>query len=278
MKFGVELLRHGALCGCHKHCYALAMKITAWLSKPAGTAVPRTTSIVCASLAALLFFASALLQLRASHSRWVTFAGTLGPTDFSIESHEYDYYLPGEGYLPIPDTGVPMGTGLLLQSAGMVLLLLCLLSSSSPGGRISRNIQLTLGLLASASCALIGYDALRTELDGEPPGLTTSVVSQVIILLGFVALGALCAMCLRWFPAVGIACFCLLGTTVLGFLVIYLFVAPMFTGYVSHDTTPGTETIMALTTAVAGLFMLISVIALLCQGMGRSRAELTKTI
>jgi len=254
------------------------MKIAVWLSRVAGTAVPRPTSVVCAGLAAFLFFASTLLQLRASYSRWITFAGTLRPTDRSIESHEYDYYLqgfmPSERYLLIPDTGVPLGNGLLLQSVGIALLLLCVLTSG-PVGAIRHCIQLLLGLLVMLSYMLIGYHALRTELEGTPPGTTGTGWSQLVILLGFIALVVLCVMSFRRFPGAAIAWFCLLGTTIFGYVMIDLFLAPVLTLYTSPDTTPGTETIMALTTAAAGLSMLVCMIALIRQGRSRPRPEFT---
>ncbi len=92
--------------------------------------------MVFAGMAAALFFASAVFQQRASHTRWVTaLERRKDRTACLSKATEYDYYLPIAGYIPIPDTGVPLGIGLMLQSAGVIMLLLCLLSAARPATR-----------------------------------------------------------------------------------------------------------------------------------------------
>ncbi|MEU3330892.1 hypothetical protein ACF046_01170 [Glutamicibacter creatinolyticus] len=254
------------------------MKARQWLLSSAGSAVPRLISMVFAGMAAALFFASAVFQQRASHARWVTALETQGPDSLSIESHEYDYYLPIAGYIPLPDTGVPLGIGLMLQSAGVFMLLLCLLSAARPSDKIMLSLQLLLGLLVIPGYAIIGDNAIRSELAGVPADLNWSSPVLLTTEFAFVPLIDLCVLCWRWFPVLAVACFFLLGTTILGNIIIYLLVAPLVTGYTSHDTTPGTETIMALSTAAAGVAMLVVIFALISRRRGLRANALTAGI
>ena len=55
-----------------------------------------------------------------------------------------------------------------------------------------------------------------------------------------------------------ITCVFLLGSTALGYVLAAFLIAPIVAGEASHDTTPWTETVVAASTAAAGVAMILA--------------------
>lgn len=54
------------------------------------------------------------------------------------------------------------------------------------------------------------------------------------------------------------ACLFLIGSTWLGYFIATYQIAPIFAGYMSHDTAPWTETVVAVWTATAAVAMIFA--------------------
>lgn len=230
-----------------------------WLGGTSAATPQSWAAVIFASGAALFFVASCWFQLSAAHARWITFPAGLDPSDLSVEDHLYDYYLASEPFLMIPGTSGPFGIGMLLQAAGVVLLTMCLLSLRPRQSFRRGSLQLILGLLLSASCAIVGYESLLTFRNGTPPHESGSTaLADTLLTLGFFAAIGLCLLCARRCPALSLAVFFTLGTNVHGYIFACYIVAPLLTFYSSHDTTPGTETVVALSTGISGLLLLVA--------------------
>ena len=224
-----------------------------------------------AAATALLFLVSSGFQLQAANSRWITHGNGSGFSQLSIEDHAFDYFLSQEPFIAIPGTSVPFGIGMLIQAAGVLCLVACLLAMQPPTARLRRILQFGLGFIAALGTAMICYQALRTGLDGVPfTPLSASGLAIAVYLAATVALIALCLSSPVNWPYFGVSFFCLLGTTIPGYLVTYLIIAPAVLSYGSHDTTPGTETLLAVSTGLAGLAMLLALAAIVFRG---KRAE-----
>lgn len=254
------------------------MKALEYLAGPARMKAPHWTCLPAALLAAMLFVVSAGFQLRAANSRWITHADGTGWSQYSIESHEFDYFLAEDPVVLIPDTSIPFGIGMFFQAAGLFLTLVALLALRPGNLRPRRMLHTLLGLCAVASAALIGYQSLRTGLDGKPfAPLAQSGIAGVAYLLGFVALAVLVVLAWRRTPVLGIALACSLSTTIVGYIFCSLFIAPVFAGDQSFDTTRGTETVMAAATAAAGLAMLLAFALYAGNAVRRARPAVQET-
>ncbi|HJX77107.1 hypothetical protein [Glutamicibacter sp.] len=235
------------------------------LGESARPAPPRKAALLFAALTAVLLLASAALQLRASAARWIDFGSTVGPHELSVESDQYDYYLPYGEFFPLANTGFPLGIAMILQA----LALLCLLAAlGALRERTSRAVLFTallLGVLAALGFALQGLHALLSALERQPSALLDSQLFSLALLIGFLALCALSILCFFSIPLLGLAAAFLLGSTLVGYYLSSYLLTALLTGYVSHDTTPGTETTVALSTAAASITMLAALISLACQ-------------
>ncbi|WP_113718938.1 hypothetical protein [Arthrobacter dokdonensis] len=222
-------------------------------------------SIISLLAAASLFLVSAVLQLVASLQRWVAFSGSRAPEDLSVEDHVFDYYFPWEDWEPIGTTAQFFGTGILVQSLGIVAMAVGVLVR--PGAAALRVtalaltiIESVLVLLVAATFGVVGAHALVSGVTGAASPLQHSEsLFRVLTLVGFAGLIALAALWQRRLRAAMAACLFLIGSSLVGYVIATYMIAPVFAGGTSHDTTPGTETVVAASTAAAGIAMLFAV-------------------
>jgi hypothetical protein len=218
-------------------------------TRPAGR--PRA-SVRWYLTAAGLFLGSSVLQLIASLQRWVTFSDAWRPGEPLIEDNLFDYSYPADPWQNLGTAAQYFGAGYLLLSLGVYALL-----RAAPAHRNGR--LRVLALIVVSSFALDGGHALLSGLFDAPTPIQH--VMAVLWLLSLVAFGCLIVLGVMWVRtswAVSLACLFLLGATVPGYLWAMFTLAPLITGYQSHDTTPWTETVVAASTAAAGVSVLLA--------------------
>ncbi|GAA1877701.1 hypothetical protein GCM10009715_25530 [Paeniglutamicibacter psychrophenolicus] len=220
----------------------------------------RRTAFISLLAATALFLVSFTLQLLASLQRWVTFSGTRGPTDTSVEDHVYDYFIPGDDWEPIGTAAQLLGAGLLVQVLGLLAMALGIMLLPATTRIFSRLgtagiavLEAVLVLLVAATFTAHGGYLLASGANGTIPGM--QIGPGVFWTMFWAALLGLGALALIWgnrLPAAGAACALLIGTTLLGYLLATYVVAPIFFGG-SHDTARFTETVVAASTAAAAI-------------------------
>ncbi|SEN81223.1 hypothetical protein E3O25_14290 [Cryobacterium sp. TMT1-3] len=218
---------------------------------PAPIVRARRVSVRWSLAAAGLFLAAAALQLVASLERWVVLTGSWTRTDISIEDHRFDYSYPADPWENLGTTAQFFGLGLLLLALGIRAL------ARSAASRDS-GFERMLTVATAASFGITGMHALVSGLMGVPSPLQFLPVQMLLSLIGFAGLIALSVRWLRVSWASSVACLLLLGVTLPGYIVATFQIAPALLGYQSHDTTPFTETIVAVSTAAAGVAMLVA--------------------
>ncbi|WP_313814781.1 hypothetical protein [Glutamicibacter sp.] len=221
--------------------------------------------------AAVLFFLSCNNQLQAAHTRWIRYGSGYEPGGLSIEDSRFDYYLPQPPVILLPDTSLPFGIGMLLQALGLLLLLLCLLHLRPRSAVRARRIQRLCGLLAAASSALLGIEAVVTGLNATLfDRFSTHWAAIPVLALAGPALLVLGVFAWWRMPSLAIALMCSMSTSIIGYLASALLIAPLVTGHDSFDAVPGTETIVALGTGAAAAACLLTALSLLRQEFLRS--------
>ena len=230
--------------------------------------VPRRGVSVPWSLAAAgLFLVSAAAQLVASLQRWVTASESWTRTDRLVEDNLFDYSYPADPWENIGTAAQYFGAGYLALSLGIVALV-----RAAPRDQAAR-MRLVAAVVAG-SFALDGGHALVSGLINSPTPVQHVLVLQWLLSLGaFLCLIVLGALWLRTSWPRTLACLFLLGATVPGYLWAMFTLAPLITGYQSHDTTPWTETIVAGSTAAAGVSLLLAAGAAQFRRPGSSRAR-----
>ena len=221
---------------------------------------PRSSVVSLLLVTALLFAVSSVLQLNASMQRWIAFGNSADAAELSVEDHVYDYYLPTEEWVPIGSAAELLGIGLLLVAVGFVVLATAVLLVPDPTtdhvkvvAAMSWGFEVLLVLATTGLFALMGLHAMISGLQGSASGLLqSSLVLQLLLYVGF---AAPVVLAFRWrnrIPAARIVCVFLLGATVVGYLVSTYLIAPLIAG-MSHDTARWTETVIAVSTAAAGV-------------------------
>ena len=224
------------------------MAATARIDHRTQPALSNGSSASWALTAAGLFLGSAMLQLVASLERWVVLSNSATRTDPSIEDHRFDYSYPADPWENLGTTAQLFGVGLLLLALGILAM-----------SRVARNgrVERMLSIVTAASFGIAGVHALVSGLLGVPSPLQYLPLQVLLNLVGFVGLIVLAALWMRTAWAASVSCVLLLGVTLPGYLLATFQIAPALTGYQSHDTTPFTETIVAVSTAAAGVAMLV---------------------
>ncbi|MBP2413429.1 hypothetical protein JOF48_002228 [Arthrobacter stackebrandtii] len=235
----------------------------------ARTAHLRTLSVLSMAGAAALFLVSAALQLAASLQRWVVFRGAGPHEEFRGEDHLYDYFFPLDPWQNVGWAAQAFGAGTLAQALGVALMAAAmLLMPAAPSGGRALGVEIAAAALVTASFGFIGTHALMSASTDTASPLQHFGAITWMPLAGLLVLGV------RWLaraPAVAAACVFLLGSTVPGYLVAAFLIAPFAAGYISHDTTPWTETVMASTTAAAGISLLVAARAARRPGVAAAR-------
>ncbi len=217
-------------------------------------------SIISLLAAAGLFMGSALLQLIASLQRWVVFSGSRQLGDISAEDHLFDYYFPFDPWVPVGTAAQLFGIGALIQALGVLVMAVGVATLPNVSERhrgiaaIMVSVEIALAVLVAAWFGLHGAHALASGTSGTPSSL------QHLFLLGFVSTDALIALAVLWrnkLWAASVACVFLIGLSLAGYLLATYVIAPLFAGS-SHDTAPWTETVVAASTAAAGIAMLFA--------------------
>lgn len=218
-------------------------------------------SFVLSLAAAALFLGSALLQFIASHQRWIVFRGSIAPDEISAEDHLFDYDFPSEPWESIGTAAQLFGVGALLQALAVLAMafsVLFLSGEAGPRHDVISVAEIMIAVVVSAFFWLCGAHAFVSGVIGAPSLLSSSWTFWLLELLGIPGLFGLAVLWRRKSPAATSACVFLIGSTLGGYIVANFFIAPIFAGYVSHDTTPWTETVIAVSTAGAGLSMIFA--------------------
>lgn len=146
----------------------------------------------------------------------------------------------------------------MVQALGVLAMALAVLMLPGKTGRrsgVAAVLEIVLALLVAAWFGVNGAHALVSGIIGTPSPLQHLWALELVGFAGLIALGVI------WWRrswAAMIACAFLLGSSMVGSLIAGYLIAPTITGYISHDTTPWTETVVAVWTALAGVAMLLA--------------------
>ncbi|KFF58459.1 hypothetical protein JF66_18420 [Cryobacterium sp. MLB-32] len=200
----------------------------------------------------MLFLGSAALQLIASLQRWVIVSAEWTRTDRLIEDHRFDYSYPADPWENVGTAAQLFGLGVILLAFGVVAL-------ARACRRLPDRGTTVVTVVVALAFGITGLHAVVSGLAGIPSPaqyLSVQLILSIVQIIGLLFLG------LRWLTVswgAAIACVFLLGSTLPGYLAATFLIAPAIAGYQSYDTTPWTETIVAATTALAGLWLLVAV-------------------
>lgn len=218
----------------------------------------RRASAIWSFIAAGLFLGSAALQLVASLQRWVVFRAS--HDEFVAEDHLYDYSFPHDPWENIGTSAQLFGAGTLTLAFGVLTMALGVVVL--PRTVVRRSVaviigvvEIVLAILVAGSFGIAGAHALVSGVTGIPSPL------QQYGATGWIGIAGLMVLIVLWVfrsPAAMLACVFLMGTTGLGYFVAAFQIAPLVAGYVSNDTTPWTETVVAAWTAAAGFSMILA--------------------
>lgn len=214
--------------------------------------VQRSGVAAVTALGATFLLLSAVLQVVASLERWVVARGGDESTDMSIEDHRFDYIVPAEPWENVGAAAQWFGAGSLALAAGVVLLGLA-------GSRSA--VRIALVVLAAGPFALAGIHAFASGLLGIPSALVVVVSSLLSLGVQVIAVVALGVHTMRESRLRGLALVLVAGSTIAGLLVATFVIAPMIAGYQSYDTTPWSETVVAVWTAVPGIVAVAAAVA-----------------
>lgn len=175
-----------------------------------------------------------------------------------LQSHEYDFQLPSDPWVPVGQAAELYG-GALLALAVAAALLPTVLRPDRPaaGGGWWRVFAVLVAVVPAASLALLGIATLRSGQEGELVSMPGVGFVFVVWCLAWPAcLTALAAAAPGVRPERALPVAILLGfATPIPAL---LFFGPLFAGYTSYDTAPWSEAAPApllLAAAVAVLFV-----------------------
>jgi hypothetical protein len=203
-----------------------------------------------------LLLASAALQGMASFERWVPARNGWDRADISIEDHRLDYAFPADPWENVGTAAQLFGLGSILLALGVLAMAKTVSSAGSPARRWNEGgLEGMLVVVAAGSFALTGLHALLSGIVGAPTLLQHLPLQLLFGAVGFAGLIILAGRWLRASWPTALACLLLLGSSLPGYLVATFTIAPAVAGYQSHDTTPWTETIVAVWPALAAVAM-----------------------
>jgi hypothetical protein len=194
-------------------------------------------------LAASLLLVSAALQTAASLIRWL--GPTTGPGGMLIEDHLYDYFVPAPPWVNLGYAAQLFGFGELALAAAVIVLALESAKSSSVLFR-------AFAVVLSLPFAVVGVHAVLSGVLGSPSVLFYPLIGglafTVFSVAAPIALAIVTARRSIWWALASIL---MAGATLPGYLVATFAIAPAVAGYQSFDTTPWSETVVAVFVALA---------------------------
>lgn len=202
-------------------------------------------------IASALLACSAVLQGVAAAQRWLFVdVADLAP-DRTIEDHLFDYVLPADPWVSVGSAAALFGLGYLLIAVALVALGV---ACQRVGAKASA--ALVVAALTATPFALLGVRALISGASGFASALQHLVLSYGALILGAaqtvrLLLFAVIVVRRSWLWSVGLIL--LIGATLIGYIVALFYIAPAVTGYQSYDTTPWTEAVLAVLTALSAL-------------------------
>ncbi|MBZ4487527.1 hypothetical protein LQ938_01740 [Microbacterium sp. cx-55] len=208
------------------------------------------TSSVSSLAAAGLFVFSGALQFVASWERWVTARAGRPPGDVTLEDHLYDYFWPADPWVNVGAAAQLLGLGMVVLAVGVIVLAVSVRAGTVRAGTLWTTVAV---VAVAVPTALTGIHALVSGGIGAPSALQHGPFLTITTLLPFAGLIVLSIRWMRRSPAAALACLPLLATTMPGYLFALFAAAPLIVGYQSHDTTPWSETIIAVCTGLAAL-------------------------
>jgi len=175
-----------------------------------------------------------------------------------LQSHEYDFQLPGDPWVSVGQAAELYG-GALLALAVAAALLPTVLRPDRPAAAGSwwRVFATLVAVVPAASLALLGVATLRSSRVGEVVSMPGTSLAFLVWCLAWPAcLTALAAAAPGVRPGRALPVAVLLGLATP--IPTLLLLGPMFAGYTSYDTAPWSEAAAApllLAAAVAVLFV-----------------------
>jgi hypothetical protein len=199
--------------------------------------------------AAAFLLGSAALQYIAAAERWLAAPTTWTRRDRWIEDHLFDYSYPADPWENIGAAAQWFGAGYLLLAAGVLVLVG---RGHGPAHGLSRMAAVS----TAVGLGLTGVHALASGVLGAPTFLQWPIILFGVV--AFAGLIVLVAVSIRSAPATALTSALLLMTTVPGYIFACFVIAPAVVGSSSYDTTPHTETVIAVATAAAAVVLLIA--------------------
>jgi hypothetical protein len=174
-----------------------------------------------------------------------------------LQSHDYDFQLPGDPWVSVGQAAELYGGALLALAVAAALLPAVLWPGRSAAGSWWRVFATLVAVIPAGSLALLGVATLRSGRAGEVVSLPGTSLAFLVWCLAWPAcLTALAAAApgVRRARALPVAVLLGLATPIPALLL----VGPIAAGYTSYDTAPWTEAASApllLAAAVAVLFV-----------------------
>ena len=174
-----------------------------------------------------------------------------------LQSHDYDFQLPSDPWVPVGQAAELYGVALLALAVAAALLPTVLRPDRPAGGGWWRVFATLVAVVPAGSLALLGVATLRSGRTGELVDMPGTSLAFVVWCLAWPAcLTALAAAAPGVRPGRALPVAVLLGlATPVPTLLVF---GPMFAGYTSYDTAPWTEAAAApilLAASVAVLFV-----------------------
>lgn len=214
-------------------------------------------SCACYLFTAVLLIPTAWLQHAASLQRWVTLADSEPANILIAEDHLYDYFFPTDIWVNFGTVTAQYSLAALLLMIGMISLTLGVLLQTTVAPKQRILLECSLSAVVVAWFGISSLHVYLSGITGNPS------VMQHWGLLGALATIAGAALAILWWgraPVAALGSCLLMGSTVVGYMIAFVVFAPIFAGYISHDTTPWTESIVAATTAVAALAAILAAV------------------
>lgn len=203
---------------------------------------------------ALLLAASSVIQFWASFERWIVAWNSWDRDSAWVEDHRFDYIAPSDPWEPIGDTALLFGIGYLLMVPAILALPLA--------ARRLRWLGIVAAIVAAAPFVYVGvHSAWSGRLgvpspmaDGDGMGFMTRLATAGLVAL--IVLAIVLARTSRGWMTVALL---IIPTTLWGYLVGSLTIAPLF-WEVSYDTTRWSETVVAAWTAAAAIVTVVATV------------------